>query len=120
MKAIKKLLPILLILLLAGGYAIYSGALPVGTSNIPSGQSFNAAKTVDATTSVLGATTKSVASKIKDFYEGVADDKEEALINSMVETISKQLVGIPESQAKKIKYQFCQEFIEEGNTELPE
>ncbi len=62
---------------------------------------------------VLGATAKRLTTSTKQKIEKIAGEQEEAIINQAVENISQQVKSIPEQQAKKIKYQFCQDIIQE-------
>lgn len=113
MRFIKKLLPLFLVAIILSGYLIYTGKFPVNSRVFTPKSLSSISETSEASTQILGAATQTAKDKIIDYYQEITGNQEEALINNMVENITKQLKGLPENQAKKIKYQFCQDIITE-------
>ena len=109
-KLIRKLFPVLIIV--GGLLYFFQRSGPGSTAQITSQLNLNFSP--EQFTQVLGTATKSVVSTASQLVDRFTDDQEEALINSTVENISRQVKDLPASQVKKIKREFCSDIIEEA------
>ena len=114
-KLVRKLLP-LFALAIAGGvfYAYRNPELmrqtPEGAAEKPPAEIIFTTR--DQATNILGTTASKIKTTATGLIDKLSDEQEEALINSTVENISRQVKDLPAEQVQKIKYEFCKDIIE--------
>lgn len=124
-KLLRKFLPLLLIGAVVGAYylpqhpELLARIIPQNASS--QDQEEDNSEAVVATTqnigSVLSSTAQNISNITRNLIDKMTNEQEEALINQTVKNLSTQIKDLPKEQAEKIKYQFCQDVIEQYEQE---
>lgn len=125
LKLFRKLLPLLLIGAVVGAYYLPQNPeliTRIIPQNAESQDQEDENSEVVMTTSenigsVLSSTVQNISNVTRSIIDKMTDEQEEALINQTVKNLSTQIKDLPREQVEKIKYQFCQDVIEEYEQE---
>lgn len=114
---VRPLIFVIFIIFIAGALFLYRN--PGIKSEIQSTSSASGivAKSAEQASKILGIATKKTVQSATNLYNKYTDEQEEALINSTVDNITKQVKDLPEQQVKKIKRRFCEDIIDELDAE---